>query len=152
MKRLILVSSLAALTSFSAFAQDATPPSSDATKPGMTEPTPAPAPNTTMPAPSTSATTSASAKMTLSDDEAKQWIGKTVYSSDNSNLGEVSEFKRGTNNEISGLTADVGGFLGLGETKMDFQANQFSLKDDTVVLNLSKAEVQKMQSAVDAAK
>lgn len=150
MKRLILVSSLAALTSFSAFAQDATPPAVDANKPSMTEPTPAPAPNTTLPSPSTSAGTSTGAKITLTEDEARQWVGKTVYSSDASNLGEVVDMKRGANNEVSGLTADVGGFLGLGETRLDFQANQFSLKDDTIVLNITKDEVQKMQSAKDA--
>ena len=156
MKRLIAISALAVLASTGAYAQDSAPVVIDKDKPAVTAPElpaakstdVAPAPAAKMPSESATLPSSSTVgKMTLNDEEAKKWIGKTVYSSDNSNLGEVAAFKLGANHEVTGLQADIGGFLGIGETKMDFAASQFSMKDDSIVLNLTKAEVDELESA-----
>lgn len=157
MKRLIALTTLATIASMSANAQDASPPAMDKTPPAASDTAvPSVKPDIKAPAevivPKTEKSvqlpsSSTVGKMTLTEDEANNWIGKVVYSSDNSNLGEVSAFKLGANKEVTGLQADIGGFLGIGETKMDFDASQFSMKDDSIILNMTKAEVQALQNA-----
>jgi hypothetical protein len=46
----------------------------------------------TMETPKSSDTTSST--LTLTEAEAKSWIGKTVYSSDNKNVGEIAALEQ----------------------------------------------------------
>jgi hypothetical protein len=67
------------------------------------------------------------------------WVGRTVYSNDGSNVGEVAA--------LSGndLFVDIGGFLGLGETRVLLANDQIDeVRDDRIVLKLSESEVQNL--------
>ncbi len=82
----------------------------------------------------------APAALMLTADQAKTWIGKPVYSSDNTKIGEVAAFARGTDNTVNEMHADIGGFLGMGETRIKLMPAQFKLQDDRVVLNQTAAQ------------
>ncbi|MEZ5853964.1 MAG: PRC-barrel domain-containing protein [Hyphomicrobiaceae bacterium] len=102
----------------------------------------APAPRTTVQPAAPSATAPATAmregkNLTLSESEAKAWINKVVYSSDNKNLGEVAAFARDSSGKVTEMHADIGGFLGIGETRVRIKPDQFSLVGDKVVLNMT---------------
>lgn len=97
-------------------------------------------------APSTTTTPSTapgapSATMTLTDQQAKAWVDKVVYSSDDKNVGEVAEIRRDSSGKITQLFADIGGFLGIGEHRVQLMPGQFKLGNDRVVLNLTADQV-----------
>jgi hypothetical protein len=71
--------------------------------------------------------------------EAKDWVGKPVYSSDDKNLGEVAAFARSSDNTVTEMHIDIGGFLGLGETRVKLTPAQFKLEDDRAVLDIDAA-------------
>ena len=52
--------------------------------------------------------------MKFTAQEEKAWFDKPVYSSDGTKIGNVAAFARGTDNSISEMHADIGGFLGSG--------------------------------------
>lgn len=79
--------------------------------------------------------------ISLTDAEAKAWIDKAVYSSDGKNVGEVAAFARDSNGKVTEMHADVGGFLGLGETRVRLMPGEYTLANDRVVLNLSSDAV-----------
>ncbi len=127
------------LIATSAFAQTTTTPPAPVTPPTTIEKSPAPS---TMPsAPSSTMAPSTTGSLTLTDDQAKAWINKVVYSSDNKNLGEVAAFSRDASGKVSEMHADIGGFLGLGETRVRLMPNQFKLDTDRVVLNMTAEQV-----------
>lgn len=97
---------------------------------------------TTTVAPSTppAAAKPTAAALMLTADEAKTWIDKPVYSSDNTKIGEVAAFVRGTDNSVNEMHADIGGFLGMGETRIKLMPAQFKLQSDRVVLNVTAAQ------------
>ena len=114
-----------------------------------------PAGSTTAPAPAANApAANAPANMTVitpptqsisfNDAEAKAWIDKTVYSSDGKNVGEVAAFARDASGKVTEMHADVGGFLGLGETRVRLMPGDFTLSNDRVVLNLSSDAVKSL--------
>ncbi len=95
---------------------------------------------TTMPPASTSPPPAVSAPakaVILTDEQAKTWINKPVYSSDNKNLGEVAAFARDSTGKVVELHADVGGFLGIGEHRVRLLPVEFSLGNDRIVLNMT---------------
>jgi hypothetical protein len=73
----------------------------------------------------------------LTDLEAKSWIDKAVYSSDGKELGEVAAFARDSSGKVTEMHADVGGFLGLGETRVRVMPAQMKLMSDRVVLSVT---------------
>lgn len=108
-----------------------TAPSEKATPPAASTTTPPAAASTSKP----SMTDSAS--LTLTDAEAKDWVDKRIYSSDNQNLGEVAAFARDSSGKVTEMHADIGGFLGLGETRVRLMPSQFKLQNDRVVVNMT---------------
>ena len=88
----------------------------------------------------TPAATTASPKVTLTEVQAKRWIDKPVYSSDNKQIGEVVAFKRGADNVVTEMHADIGGMLGMGESRVKLMPTQFKLQGDRVVLNLTQEQ------------
>lgn len=86
--------------------------------------------------------------VTLSEEQAKEWIGKPVYSSDGKNVGEVAEIKRDSSSQVSELQADIGGFLGFGETRVSVPTTQFQLDTDRVILSLKEAETNSLTRVV----
>ena len=110
---------------------------------------PAVAQTSTTPAPvAPSVVTPATPAMTLTPEQAKTWIDKAVYSSDGSKIGNVAAFVQGTNNSVMEMHADIGGFLGLGETRIRLMPAQFKLQGDRVVLNLTAAQAKELPPIV----
>jgi maltose-binding protein MalE len=103
--------------------------------------------STSTPPQEKSATQDQSAAMTMTEDQAKAWVDKVVYSSDGKNIGEVAEFKRSTDNKVSELHADIGGFLGVGETRIKLMPSEFTLQGDSVVLNITEEQVNALPKA-----
>lgn len=114
------------------------------TSPSPVTPMPA-APNVTSPAASVAAPTVSPApivatptnELRLTESEAKQWIDKVVYSSDGRNLGEVAAFKREMDGRVTEMHADLGGFMGLGESRVLLSPAQFRVDGDRIVLNMT---------------
>jgi hypothetical protein len=79
-------------------------------------------------------------KISLTEEQAKSWIDKPVFSSDGKELGEVAAFKRSADNTVLEMHADIGGVLGIGETRVTLTPSQFKLQNDRVVLNLTEAQ------------
>ena len=77
------------------------------------------------------------ADMSMTEEEALTWIDKPVFSSDGEQVGEVVALQRDPDNKVTGLHADIGGFLGLGETRVNLMPAQFKLQGDRVELNLT---------------
>ena len=118
------------------FAQTTVQPTTPSTPPSATMPT-MPS-TTTVPSTSTpSARTAPTDGLMLTDEQARTWIDKPVYSSDGKNLGEVAAFTRDASGKVTEMHADVGGFLGIGETRVRLMPSQFSIGTDRVVMTLT---------------
>jgi hypothetical protein len=120
--------------------------------------TEAPTPTTTTPAPDASPALPATASptaaesmpgMMLTQQEAEDWIGKSVYSSDGEDLGDVAAFKRGDDNSVTEMHADIGGFLGFGQTRISLTPEQFDLNDDRATLAMSSVEAGELPAIVE---
>ena len=131
MKTLILTTfSASLLASAVAFAQTSAPTTSPTNPvPPAMERTTSPASGAAMEAP------------TLSDQQAKEWIDKVVYSSDNKKVGEVAAFARDASGKVTEMHADIGGILGIGETRVRVLPAQFKLMGDRVVLTLDSEQI-----------
>jgi PRC-barrel domain len=80
-------------------------------------------------------------KMTLTEEQAKSWIDKPVFSSDGKELGEVAAIKRSTtDNTVLEMHADIGGVLGIGETRVLLTPAQLKLQNDRVVLSMTEQQ------------
>jgi hypothetical protein len=102
---------------------------------------------TTNPPKSTTDTTTAqadAAKITLTEAQAKTWVDKPVYSSDKKQIGEVVAFKRGADNVVTEMHADIGGMMGMGEARVKLTPQQFKLQGDRVVLNLTQEQAKNL--------
>ena len=134
MKTLILTTlSASLLASAAAFAQTTAPTTSP------TNPVPPAIERSTSATPD-----SAIAAPMLSDQQAKEWIDKVVYSSENKKVGEVAAFTRDATGKVTEMHADIGGFLGIGETRVRVMPAQFKLMGDRVVLNLDSEQVKSL--------
>ena len=103
-----------------------TTPATPVTPPAATTattPTPAPAPQSSGP------------KMTMA--QATAWKDKPVYSSDAKKIGEVRSFSRAADDSVLELLADIGGFMGIGESHVRVTPAQFDLQADRVVLKMT---------------
>ena len=67
-------------------------------------------------------------------------MGKAVYSSDGSKIGEVVALQRATDNKVTELHADIGGFLGMGESRVKLMPSDFKLQGDRVLLTITKEQ------------
>lgn len=88
----------------------------------------------------------ASAAPTMTEAEAKQWVDKAVYSADNSNVGSVAAIIRDTSGKVTELQADMGGFLGIGTTRVRLMPSQFKLNSDRVDINVPADQVKALPS------
>ncbi|MDX2257325.1 MAG: PRC-barrel domain-containing protein [Hyphomicrobiaceae bacterium] len=79
----------------------------------------------------------ASDTLTLTEAQAKDWVGKTIYSSDGKSVGEVAAFNRDAKGHVIEMHADIGGFLGIGETRVRVTPDQFKLGADRVELTVA---------------
>jgi hypothetical protein len=120
---------MAIFASSSGFAQ--TTPPSDSAPPAVTAPSVQPAPAEKAPA--------------MTEDQAKALIDATVVSSDNKNVGDVAAIQRDSEGKITELHADVGGFLGIGKTRVKLMPSQFTVTaDNKVQLSLTADQVKSL--------
>lgn len=103
----------------------------------------------TPPPPAVTGPTTAANSILMPVDEEKKWIGRAVYSSDQEKIGEVLSFKRGLDGNVVALNAGIGGFLGLGETKVMINAGQFQIVGDRIVANVLAADAKKLPPATE---
>jgi hypothetical protein len=120
---------MAILASSSAFAQTTTP--AEPAPPAVTAPSVQPAPAQTSPM--------------LTEEQAKALISAYVVSSDNKNVGDVAAIQRDGTGKVTELHADVGGFLGIGKTRVKLMPSQFTVTpDNKVQLSLTAEQVRSL--------
>ena len=142
MKTLTLATiSASLLASAVAFAQTSAPSTSP------TNPVPPAIERSTTP-PMVTTPGAAMETLTLNEQQAKDWINKVVYSSENKKVGEVAAFTRDATGKVTEMHADIGGFLGIGETRVRVMPAQFKLMGDRVVLNLDSEQVKSLPKIV----
>ncbi len=137
MKKLIPATAVAALfAATGALAQTTsptppmTPPAANDTKPMEKAPTaPSVRPSAVQTGPS------------LTEAEAKELIDANVISSDKKNVGEVAAIQRDSTGKVTELHADVGGFLGMGETRVRVMPSQFTVSNKQIQLTLTAEQV-----------
>jgi glucose/arabinose dehydrogenase len=133
---------LMTLFALAAAAQQApTPePSPPAEKPPMAKPESAPTPSPQKP---TTPSTSSQVKST------HPLMGRTVMSSDGSNLGDVRAVRMTPDGKVMALHIKSGGFLGFGGKIVEVPEGKFTQKGDTVQLSLTAEEVSKLPAVKD---
>jgi hypothetical protein len=138
MKKLIPASAAAAalFAATSAFAQTP-PPTAPATPPGVNDTKPM---GTTPTSPNVR-TTPVQTAPTMTEAEAKALIDANVVSSDNKTVGEVAAIQRSADGRVTELHADVGGFLGIGETRVRLMPSQFTVSNKQINLMLTADQV-----------
>jgi hypothetical protein len=77
----------------------------------------------------------------LTEAEAKELIDAKVLSSDGKNLGEVAAIQRDSEGRVTELHADIGGFLGMGQTRVRVMPSQFTISDKQVRLTMTAEQV-----------
>ena len=76
----------------------------------------------------------------------EQWVGRHVYSSDGKDLGKVASVN--TNGNLSQVSFDMGGFLGLGATRKSVTPDQIrEVQDDRIILRLTEAEANNLPAS-----
>lgn len=116
---------MAVLATSSAFAQTTAP--SETPPPAVTAPSVQPAPVQPVPV--------------LTEAEAKALIDARVVSSDNKNVGRVAAIQRDSDGKVTELHADVGGFLGIGQTRVRIMPSQFTVSESRILLTLTADQV-----------
>ena len=149
----LIIASL--MLSTAAIAQDAPAPTAPTTPPAATEtapaPSTAPAEIPASPAPSELPSTSAdnSAAPVLSDEQAAALKNKVVWSSDQKNIGEVADVVRDSSGRVTEMHADIGGFLGFGETRVRVSPGEFKIVNDRVELTRTEEQAANLPKVVD---
>jgi len=87
------------------------------------------------------------ATLSLTDQEGKAWVDKPIYTSDGLNIGEVVNFQRDAANNVVGMHADIGGILGFGQTRVNVTTQQFTLKSDRVLLDMTSEQAKSLPKA-----
>ena len=136
MKKLIPTAVLASLLSAGVALAQTTPTPTTPSTPSMPAPTVGAQP--TMPS------TSTNGAPVLTTEQAQRLVDKTIYSSDNKNLGEVAAVQRDSAGKVTELHADIGGFLGLGETRVRVMPSQMKIEEDRVILNVTSDEAKQL--------
>ena len=81
---------------------------------------------------------------TMTESEALAWVKKPVYSSDNKNIGDVTAVDRDASGNVTGLQADIGGFLGMGSTRVRINPSDYALGSDRVTLRITSAQAKEL--------
>ena len=156
MKKFVLTAVAAGLlSSAAAIAQTTAPTAPSTTPPAATNPSPM-SPSMTMPPATTSPSTmspsmtmpSSASKINLTDEQAKTWVDKVIYTADGKNVGEVGAFLRDSSGNVTEMHADIGGLMGIGETRVRLMPEQFKLGTDRVTVSLTEEQVKALPKVV----
>ncbi|MBC8050265.1 MAG: hypothetical protein H7X92_08990 [Chitinophagales bacterium] len=74
----------------------------------------------------------------------KSWIGMKIETIDGVNVGEVAGVIPATGSVLQEVHADIGGFLGFGETRVKMMPAQLTRQGDKFIVSLTKDEVSKL--------
>jgi len=126
-----------------------TPPASTTTGSTTTTTTPDTTGSTTAATPpkDTGKTTATTADTSGPGFLASKFIGKTVYSTNNENVGDINDLLVGPNGQVKAAVVGVGGFLGIGEKDVAVPLDKLSMtKDqngmDYLTITSSRAELE----------
>jgi sporulation protein YlmC with PRC-barrel domain len=72
---------------------------------------------------------------------ATRLVGSPVYSSDAQKVGQVTAIDLGADGRVTGLQAEISGFLGLGSSSVHLGASEFESKGDRIVLSKTADQV-----------
>ena len=156
MKKFVLTAVAAGLlSSAAAIAQTTAPTAPSTTPPAATNPSPM-SPSMTMPPATMSPSTmspsmtmpSSASKINLTDEQAKTWVDKVIYTADGKNVGEVGAFLRDSSGNVTEMHADIGGLMGIGETRVRLMPEQFKLGTDRVTVSLTEEQVKALPKVV----
>jgi len=87
---------------------------------------------------------------TMTSADAQEWVGKRVYSSDDNDIGEIAALKTGADGNVTAFHADIGGFLGIGESRVAVKPSDLEMRDDKLYLNMTKQEALKLPRVTEA--
>lgn len=91
---------------------------------------------------------SSASKINLTDEQAKTWVDKVIYTADGKNVGEVGAFLRDSSGNVTEMHADIGGLMGIGETRVRLMPEQFKLGTDRVTVSLTEEQVKALPKVV----
>jgi hypothetical protein len=80
----------------------------------------------------------------LTPQDAKNWVGKPVYSNDGKELGKITRLDSSAENKATQLYTDIGSTTGSGRHQIILPATRFSLESDRVVLDMTAAQATKL--------
>jgi hypothetical protein len=83
----------------------------------------------------------ASAQEPSPTEAATALVGTPVYSSDAQEVGKVTAIDMGGDGKVTGLQAEISGFLGLGSSLVHLGSNEFQQKGDGIVLSKTADQV-----------
>jgi len=69
-----------------------------------------------------------------------------VYAADGEEIGDVEDVLMTANGEIVGLTAEVGGFLGLGEREIAFELDSLAWDGERVIVRMTNEQIGSLPS------
>ncbi len=86
-------------------------------------------------------------QVTTADLSADNLIGRTVYSADDENIGEVGDVLLTADNKVEGFVLDVGGFLGMGEKQVAISPENLDIRANadgelTIFTPFTKAQLE----------
>lgn len=93
---------------------------------------------------SSESVTTRTVPLTITAADAEKWVGKRVYSSDGSDIGEISAYHAASDGKVQYFHTDIGGFLGIGETSVQVTPAQFDMRDEKLYLSMTKDEALKL--------
>ncbi len=84
------------------------------------------------------------------DNQTARWNNMTVdqledmdiVNADGDEIGEVEEVLADVDGNIVAITAEVGGFLGIGDKEVVVSLDEFELRDDELVTSLTKEQLE----------
>ena len=76
--------------------------------------------------------------------EGKKWVGKQIHSSNGESNGELSDLVEGADGNVEAFHANIGGFLGLGETTVRVKPSDLKLVDEKVTLSMTSEEAKNL--------
>ena len=76
-------------------------------------------------------------------------IGRNALSADGNRVGDVRAVKTAPDGRITAIQLKVGGFLGFGGRVVEVQENKFTQKGDTIQIDYTIEEVDKLPDAED---
>lgn len=86
------------------------------------------------------AESAADTPMVITSSQAKEWVGKRIHSRDENDIGEIADFRAGSDGNVEYFHSDIGGFLGLGETSVKIKPSHFEMREGKLYLNMTKDE------------